>query len=149
MRPDNTAPLVAAARRRHDQARARATRALRDLDHAGTPVTFEAVASAAGVSRSWLYSQPDLRLEVERLREATRGTPRPPVPTRQRASDASLHARLEAALHRNRELADENQRLRRQLAHALGHQRSSTTAGPANPPPIRNRKNSPTTIRPC
>jgi hypothetical protein len=149
MRPDNTAPIIAAARRRHEQARARATQALRDLDSAGTPATFAAAASAAGVSRSWLYSQPDLRLQVERLREATRHAPSPPVPARQRASDASLHARLEAALHRNRTLADENQRLRRQLAHALGDRRSSATAGTADQPPTCNQKNSPTTIVPC
>ncbi|TDU01672.1 hypothetical protein EDD99_0035 [Streptomyces sp. 846.5] len=31
-------------------------------------VTFDAVAKKADVSRSWLYGQPDLRAEVERLR---------------------------------------------------------------------------------
>jgi len=38
----------------------------------------------------------------------------------QRAPDSSLRARLAAALHRNQALADENARLRRQLARALG-----------------------------
>jgi Family of unknown function (DUF6262) len=148
MRPDNTAPITAAARRRHDQARARATQALRELDRAGTPVTFESAAAAAGVSRSWLYTQPDLRAEVERLRAATRQAPSPPVPTRQRASEAALLTRLEAALQRNRELADDNQRLRRQLAHALGDQRKPPT-GHADSRPHRNSpENSPTTIGP-
>jgi hypothetical protein len=147
--PAETTPIAAAARRRHEQARARATQALRDLDRAGTPATFAAVAAAAGVSRSWLYGQPDLRAEVERLREATGRAPSPPIPARQRTSDASLHARLEAALARNRALAEDNQRLRRQLAHALGDQRSPATARTANPPPTHNRKNFPTTLKPC
>ena len=43
----------------------------------------------------------------------------------QRTTGASLRARLTAALDRNKQLADENARLRRQLARALGDQRSA------------------------
>jgi hypothetical protein len=139
MRPDNTAPIIAAARQRHELTRSTAIQALRELDHAGAPVTFEALARAAGVSRSWLYSQPDIRAEVERLRDATRQAPSPPIPTRQRASDASLTRRLEAANERNRKLAEENQRLRRQLAQALGQQRASAPH-PSQTPPTSSQK---------
>jgi hypothetical protein len=38
-----------------------AIKALRELDAASAAVTFELVASTAGVSRSWLYTQPDIR----------------------------------------------------------------------------------------
>jgi hypothetical protein len=123
----NPAPLIAAARKRRELTRAKAIQALRELDRTGVPVSFEGVARRAGVSRSWLYSQPDIRAEIERLRDATGHSPSPPIPGAQRSSDASLHARLEAALERNRQLTEENQRLRRQLAHALGDQRASTT----------------------
>ena len=61
MRPDNTAPIIAAARRRRKLTRAKAIRETRELGRAGTPVSFEAVARQAGVSRSWLYAQPDIR----------------------------------------------------------------------------------------
>ncbi len=125
MRPDNAEALILAARRRRELARSKAVRALRELDRAGTPVTFEAVARAAGVSRSRLYAQPDLRAEIQRLREATSRAATPPIPARQRASDASLLRRLAEASQRNRQLAEENSRLRRQLAHALGEQRTS------------------------
>ena len=40
MRPDNTAPIIAAARHRHELTRARAIQAIRELDHAGSLVTF-------------------------------------------------------------------------------------------------------------
>jgi hypothetical protein len=123
----SAAPLVTAARKRHELTRSKAIQALRELDRTGAPVSFEGVARRAGVSRSWLYSQPDIRAEIERLRDATGRSPSPPIPAAQRSSDASLHARLEAALERNRQLTEENQRLRRQLAHALGDQRASTT----------------------
>ena len=47
------------------------------------------------------------------------------IPAGRRATDASLRARLAAALDRNKQLAGENARLRRQLAHALGAARRS------------------------
>ena len=123
MRPD---PLSEAAARRHELTRSRADQALRELDRSGVPVTFAGVAQAAGISRSWLYTQPDISGQIRRLREKTDGTGSAgAIPAGQRASDASLRARLAAALNRNKQLADENARLRRQLARALGDQRST------------------------
>ena len=141
MRPDNAAPIIAAARRRHELARAKAIQAIRELDRAGVAVTFAVVAGAAGVSRSWLYSQPDIRDQIQRLRDATGRSATAPVPASQRASDASLLRRLEAA-HAEREkllgertrLLEERDRLRRQLARALGEQRQ--TGNPAREPPF-------------
>jgi Family of unknown function (DUF6262) len=68
VRPD---PLCEAAARRHELTRAKAVQALRDLDRAGTPVTFAGVAQAAGISRSWLYTQPDISSQIRRLRQQT------------------------------------------------------------------------------
>ena len=133
MRPDNTAPIIAAARRRHELARAKAIQAIRELDRAGTAVTFAGVAGTAGVSRSWLYSQPDIRDQIQRLRTSTSRIPGVPVPAGQRPTDASQRARLTAALQRNQALADENARLRRQLARALGDQRSARTRSGNDP----------------
>jgi hypothetical protein len=141
MPADNTAHLITAARRRRELTRAKAVRALRELGHAATPVTFEAVARKAGVSRSWLYAQPDICAEIQHLRDATARAPARTVPARQHASHASLLARLETALARNRELTSENQRLRRELAYALGERRaqppSPGKAGPHEPIPLR------------
>ncbi|MFD5445992.1 DUF6262 family protein [Streptomyces tendae] len=126
MRADNSHHIVDAARRRSEYTRAKAIQALRTLDAAGEPVTFETIAKQAGVSRSWLYTQPDLRAEIERLRTAHRRGPGSSVPARQRTSDASLLRRLEAANARIRQLSEENRQLRDQLAHALGEQRAAT-----------------------
>jgi small-conductance mechanosensitive channel len=143
MRADNTRHIIAAAQRRHELTRAKAIQALRTLDAAGRPVTFEAVAQAAAVSRSWLYAQPDVRAEIERLRATGHRATATPVPARQRASDASLRRRLEAANQRIRQLTEDNRKLRDQLAHALGERRTT--------PPgerTRHRRNS-ATIGPC
>ena len=133
MRPDPATPLAVAAARRHELTRARAIQALRELDRAGAPVTFAAVAAAARISRSWLYTQPDIRDQIQRLRTSTSRAPGTPVPIGQRSTDASLHTRLTAALQRNQALADENARLRRQLARALGDQRSARTRSGNDP----------------
>ena len=120
MRADNSHHLIAAARHRAVTTRKRAIAALRRMDKAGTPVTFDAVAKEAKVSRSWLYNQPDLRAEVEHLRARRNPTPTGrPVPDRQRASDASLLRRLESATERIKRLEAENQQLREALALAL------------------------------
>jgi hypothetical protein len=131
VRPD---PLSEAAARRHELTRARAIQALRELDRAGTPVTFARVATAAGISRSWLYTQPGISDQIRRLRGKADGAGSAgAIPAGQRATDASLRARLSAALDRNRQLADENARLRRQLAHALGDHRSARTRSDNDP----------------
>jgi len=126
MRADNSHHLIAAARHRAAATRKRAIAALRRMDKAGTPITVDAVAKQARVSRSWLYNQPDLRAEVERLRArrnpASTGRP---VPDRQRASDASLLRRLESAAERIRRLQADNQQLREALALALGERRAT------------------------
>ena len=133
MRPD---PLLEAAARRHELTRSRAIQALRELDRAGAPVTFAAVASAARISRSWLYAQPDIAAQIRRLRSETTGTGSAgAIPAIQQATDASLRARLTAALDRNKQLADDNARLRRQLARALGDERTARTRSGNNPVP--------------
>jgi hypothetical protein len=102
--------------------------ALRELDRAGIPVTFAGVAQAAGISRSWLYTQPDISTQIRRLRQKADGAGSAgAIPAAQLATEASLRARLTAALDRNKQLADDNARLRRQLARALGDQRSART----------------------
>ena len=89
MPADNTAHLITAARRRHELTHARAIRALRELDQAGEHITFEIVARKAGISRSWLYSQPAIRDQLQQLRDTTQGTSSPRIPASQRTSDAS------------------------------------------------------------
>ena len=127
-------PLSEAAARRHELTRSKAIQALRELDRAGTLVTFAAVAQAAGVSRSWLYTQPDISSQIRRLRPNTSGAgSASAIPAGQRSTDASLRARLTASLDRNKKLADENARLRRQLARALGDQRAARTRSGNDP----------------
>ena len=128
MRADNSTFVIAAARRRSQATHRRAVAALRRMDTTGIAVTFDALAREAGVSRSWLYNQPDLRAEVERLRQRRRPNGRRLVPDRQRASDPSLQRRLDLASERIKQLETDNQRLRQALSEALGDRRAATSA---------------------
>jgi hypothetical protein len=141
MCPDTTAPIIAAAKRRHELTRAKAIQAIRELDRAGAIVTFAAVAAAAGVSRSWLYSQPGIREQIQQLRDTASRSAAAPIPASQRASAASLRRRLQAArgereklLSERAQLLQERDRLRRQVARMLGEQRQTGT--PAREPPF-------------
>jgi Family of unknown function (DUF6262) len=134
MPPDPT-PLEAAARRKSEEARARAGKALRELDQQGRPITFQAVARQASVSRQWLYQQPELRTEIERLRAVQRDRASL-LPATERSTEASLRQRVQTLLDENRRLRQELDELRHELALAYGRQRefgsrasTGTTAG--------------------
>lgn len=149
MRADNTHHVIAAARRRSEQTRRRALAALRRMDATGTPINFDTVSREAKVSRSWLYSQPDIRAEIERLRgRRPAHTPAATLPDRQRASDASLLRRLEAATGRIRQLEAENRQLQDALARALGERRTQDVLGPSANRDTPKR-NSPKLTGPC
>ena len=130
MPPEAPAPLAAAAARRHELTRARAIQALRELDRAGAPVTFASVAGAAGISRSWLYTQPDIRDQIRQLRSTRSPGPASTIPASQRATDTSLRARLTAALQRN-------QATRRGKRPAPPPARPRARRPAINPDPIR------------
>jgi hypothetical protein len=122
MSADNSHHLAAAAQRRSEQTLARAQQALRELEDTGQRVTVTAVAARAGVSRAWLYTQPQLRQQIDALRGAnptSRPAPREP------ASDPSLRQRLALAHERIHELTSDNQQLRDQIAKLHGQLRAA------------------------
>jgi len=115
-------PLADAAAKRTLDAEQRVHRALRELDSEGATVTFAALAERARVSRAFLYQHAELRSQIEALRAADAAAPAR-VPIRQRASDASLRARLRGALEEGQRQREEIARLREELALAHGRVR--------------------------
>ena len=128
MRHDNSHHLVAAAQRRRVDTLERARQALHELGETGQRRTVTQIAAHAGVSRSWLYAQPELRDQLRRL-TAISETPEPAPPPRvERCSDASLRQRLTLAHQRIRELGNENRQLRNQIALLHGQLRDNRIA---------------------
>ncbi|WP_306361458.1 DUF6262 family protein [Nocardia sp. CC227C] len=124
MRADNSAALAANARERAQQTKNRALRMLTELEAAHQPTSIAGFCQLAGVSRSWVYSQPDLVTRLDALRADFEYAPPPQLEQpASRASDQSLLVRLEIAHQRIRALGQENERLRAQLACTLGELR--------------------------
>jgi len=122
--PDRVDRLREAAQARHEATLSRATNALRRLERRGEAVTFRRVAETAGVSRSWLYRQPQLRDEITRLRGAAAGRPGT-LPSAERATTDSLRQQLSTYRDEISRLRTENQELRDQLARHLGAARAA------------------------
>ncbi len=120
-RADNTAHLLKAVAERRDAATRRTIAVIAEFDGTGAALTVAGVASAAGVSRSWIYEQPDLVADINRLRD--RSANGAAIPTAQRASDESLRRRLDSARAEIERLRTENAALRDQVARTLGEQR--------------------------
>jgi PHD/YefM family antitoxin component YafN of YafNO toxin-antitoxin module len=124
MRADNSHHLAAAARRRRTQALDRARTTIQEIRNTGQPITITALAARAGVSRAWLYAEPELRDDIEHLR--TSNNPEHTSHTeRQRASDTSLKNRLTLAHERIRELEHDNHQLQHQIARLHGQLRAT------------------------
>ena len=114
--------LRAAAATRTLGAAERARRALVELHKRGETITFAGVAARASVSRQFLYTHPDIRAEIERLRNEP-----PPAAAHssscEHASDESIRTRLRAALDENKRLRDEIAQMREELALSHGRVR--------------------------
>lgn len=125
MRADNSHHLARAAAARHDLAVTRTHDVLQELDRTGQVVTVSAVARAALVSRSWLYSQPELRDAITRLRTNGDGLHRSALPATQRATSESLQRRLDSTRDEIEHLRAENAVLRQRVARSLGEARAN------------------------
>jgi transposase-like protein len=117
-----TQALRDAAGTRSLTAEERARQALADLDRRGSPISFQAVATHAGVSRAFLYTHPQLRATIEQLRDQHQHAPSR-LPAHQRATDDSIRVRLRGTLEENKRLRAENAQLREELALAHGQVR--------------------------
>lgn len=134
MRADNSAHLKRAAAERSERTRRRAEAALETLTAQGLPITVAALARAANVTRSWLYTQPNLIDQIHsNQQEHTTQSHEQQPPSRFTASEPSWQRRLELAHRRIAELTEQNRQLRTQLALAHGQIRSTTLTPSTTP----------------
>jgi Family of unknown function (DUF6262) len=117
----NTTSLVAHAQHRKEEKRRRVDEAIASLLRDQQAVNFNAVAKAAGVSKTYLYCQPQLRDRIEALRQQDREQRvRERVSRPTGKTNAGKDLVILAKERRIKELEEENRKLKHQLSVALG-----------------------------
>jgi parvulin-like peptidyl-prolyl isomerase len=119
----NTSGMIAHAHRRKEEKHQRVDEVITRLIRERQAINFNSVAKAAGVSKAYLYSQPDLRARIETLRQQERELAVREHMARPMAgkTDASKDLVILAKDRRIKELEAENRQLKKQLQVALGH----------------------------
>ena len=127
MPADQVERLTANARRRSEQTMHKAQDALAAMAARGGAITVAGLAKNAEISRSWIYTQPELLDRIEQLNQAAE--PRPPrSAAASRATLDSLKRRLDLAHQRITELRHENGELRRVVERLHGQLRDHRQA---------------------
>jgi Family of unknown function (DUF6262) len=114
----NTEGIKAAAQKKRQESLNKTDEAIKVLIKTQKPINFESVAQAAGVTRQWIYREPELRRRIETLREQQ--SPKKAIPKNQSASDASKDAIIKTLRQRLRKAEDENKELQKRIEVAYG-----------------------------
>ncbi|CAL9636390.1 hypothetical protein SUDANB120_06218 (plasmid) [Streptomyces sp. enrichment culture] len=133
MRADSSSHLAEAAQQRRLDCIERVQAVLRALERDGGAVTIVGVAARAGVSRTFLSddAQAPLLAKLRGLATKQPATGRPALPDHQRITTKSHETVVRALREANRKLNEENERLRNELAVALGQLRDLRRGIPA------------------
>lgn len=122
MPADQIERLTVNARRRSERTMQKALDTLTAMAARGDTITVAGLAKNADISRSWIYTQPELRDRIEQLNQAA--APRPPrSAAASRASLESLKRRLDLAHQRITQLRHENGQLRHAVEQLHGQLR--------------------------
>ena len=117
----DTSGLTAHAKQRSEEKRKRVDEAIDRFLREQLTINFNSVAMAAGVSKAYLYCQPELRERIEALRQQqAEHVVRERIARPVGKTDASKDLVILAKERRIKELEAENQQLKKQLQVALG-----------------------------
>ena len=117
----NTAGLIANVNLRKEEKRRRVEEAITRLLREHQAINFNSVAKAAGVSKTYLYTQTLFRDRIEALRQKEREQMvRERVAHSTGKTDAAKDLVILAKERRIKELEEENRKLKQQLKGALG-----------------------------
>ena len=112
MPTDNSAALHAAQQARHAELVKTVTATVRRMKRQTIPVTYKAVAAAAGVSRAFLYKTPETRTLIDHARTATSPTASTRRSRRRASTDIEALRRDNTNLRQQlRVLTERNERL--------------------------------------
>jgi len=108
----NVSGLRQNAQLKRQESFAKVDRGIKQLIREKQPITFNAVAAASGVSKAWLYKEPEVKARIQQLRQQTAGARG--VHRVQEPSSASKDAVIRTLKERIKKLEAENSELRKQ-----------------------------------
>ncbi len=125
--PRDTRGLRANAQRKAAVTEQRAEAALTLLIQEQRPITFKAVAQAAGISTAWLYEHKAIKERIMHLRAQQTPKAQVKLPPREQASSASKDVMIAALRQRIQKLEQENRDLKQQVevSYGLLHQQET------------------------
>ncbi|MEH2262388.1 DUF6262 family protein [Nostoc sp.] len=100
------------AQRKRQEAFEKVEQGIQKLIKEQKVINFNAVAKASGLSKAWLYKEPEIKARIEHLRENNSKTKE--IPAKQRSSDASKDAIIKTLKERIKRVEAENRGLRDQ-----------------------------------
>jgi len=111
----NTEAIVRIAKKKSDEVRYKVEKTIPRLVLEGITVNFNVVSNEAGVSKSWLYSNEDIRRRIEEIRDKQKISPVKRI--KGVASERSENSKdniITALKERIKELDSENKKLRKE-----------------------------------
>lgn len=110
----NTEAIVKIAKKKSDEVKNKVEKTIQRLILEGTVINFNVVKKEAGVSKSWLYSNLDIRKRIEEIRDKQKMSPKRVKSGSKDRSEASKDNIITALKERIKELDGENKKLRKE-----------------------------------
>lgn len=110
----NTEAIVKIAKKKSDEVRNKVEKTIQRLILEGTVINFNVVKTEAGVSKSWLYSNLDIRKRIEEIRDKQKMSQKRIKSGSKDRSEASKDNIITALKERIKELDGENKKLRKE-----------------------------------
>lgn len=115
----NTEAVIAHAKKKKEETAERVEQTIKKLIKQNEKINFNTVTTAAGVSKSYLYKQPELRERIETLRQQQRDkTPQKNV--KKNMNDENKDSLIQVFRDRIRELEKENKKLNDEIKRING-----------------------------
>jgi len=112
----NTNGLKTHAQKKRQESFEKLEQGIQKLLREEQKINFNAVAKASGLSKGWLYKEPEVKNRIEKLREQYGNK----KVVKQKPSDASKDALIKTIKARSQKLVAENKDLKRQLEIVYG-----------------------------
>lgn len=114
----NTKEIVRIAKEKSLKTRRNVEKTISELSLSGNEVNFNSVAKSSGVSKSWLYNNPDIRKRIESLRNQTIINNRVVDSKRSKKSEETL---IKTLKERIKSLEKENKALKNEIETLYGN----------------------------